>query len=87
MRVVRVEDILKLLPGPDRRAVLRVLQTHRGPEATRRLKPIFNRHEAKLLKNGMVPDYLAYALPFFVDVQLVVQLLKSQFATPDFSAN
>lgn len=85
-RVVSVEDVLELLPKSERRKVLRVLRDYSGSEATSRLKPIFNRHAAKLLKNGMVPDYLAYALPFFVGA-LAAQLLQSQFATTDFSAN
>lgn len=84
--MVSVEDILKLLPKSERRKVLRVLRDHSGSAATRLLKPIFNRHEAKLAQNGLVPDYLAHVMPVCVDVQLVMQLLQS-LATPDFSGN
>jgi hypothetical protein len=61
-----IGDVLNALPRRDRRAIERVLSKPGDVlKAARELKLILAQHAQLLERLGLLPDYAAYALPFY----------------------
>lgn len=61
-----IEDILRVLPRKTRRQVERILcKPGDVSAAAKKLRPLFQQHSEALQAIGLVPEYAAYALPFY----------------------
>jgi hypothetical protein len=69
MRTITIEEIINLLPERDADQVM-LLLADLEHDRTRDLIAALSPHRTALEQNGMVPEYLAYALPFHIKTMM-----------------